>query len=336
MLDSKDGPDQFDAITKLLCSVFNVPIALVSLVDAERQWFKSVQGLPGCQETGREESFCAWTLLPESPYVLVVEDALLDRRFRENPLVAGPPGIRFYAGAPLISSANGYRYGTLCVIDTQPHHEFAAEQYNMLIQFAELCVREIEKDKLTTLQRIVQSGHSDGSVTPLGSLRNSANPEATPPPSVSAEQTARWGLDRAVDCFREGVLLVDVGTPNWTVLYTNDAFTAATGVSRGDASRQGFWELYNSPGLGPQAFVDAVDANEPFSVIVTLQPGQSAAPLPIAIDFRPAATGRLSGPSQMVGIPADISTGSEAGAAGPRYYFAIQRAESRQIGRAHV
>ncbi|KAL4446278.1 hypothetical protein ABPG77_003085 [Micractinium sp. CCAP 211/92] len=331
VLDSTDGPDQFDAITKLLCSVFNVPIALVSLVDAERQWFKSVQGLPGCQETGREESFCAWTLLPESPYVLVVEDALLDRRFRENPLVTGPPGIRFYAGAPLISSANGYRYGTLCVIDTKPHHEFATEQYNMLIQFAELCVREIEKDKLTTLQRMVQSGHSDGSITPMGSLRNSANPDGTPPPSVAAaEQSARWGLDRAVDCFREGVLLVDVSTPTWMVLYTNDAFTGATGVSREDATRQGFWELYSSPGLGPTSFLDAIGANEPFAVIVTLQPALCPAPLPIAIDFRPAATGRLSGPSELVGIPADINAGNGPKASGPRYYFAIQRAESRR------
>lgn len=330
VLDSDAGPDQFDAITKLLCAVFNVPIALVSLVDAERQWFKSVQGLPGCQETGREESFCAWTLLPESPYVLVVEDALVDRRFRENPLVTGPPGIRFYAGAPLISSANGYRYGTLCVIDTKPHHEFAAEQYNMLIQFAELCVREIEKDKLTTLQRMVQSGHSDGSTTPMGSLRNSANPDVTPTPSVVAERAERWGLDRAVDCFREGVLLVDVATPNWVVLYTNDAFTGATGISREEATRQGFWELYNSPGLGPSSFLDAVDANEPFSVIVTARAAQGSPPVPIGIDFRPAATGRLSGPSQLVGIPADISTAGEAGATGPRYYFAIQRGESKR------
>ena len=69
----------FDDITKLLCSIFNAPIALVSLVDKERQWFKSVQGLEA-RETDRRSSFCAWTLLPVNPEVLVVEDALEDGR----------------------------------------------------------------------------------------------------------------------------------------------------------------------------------------------------------------------------------------------------------------
>ena len=78
----------------------------------------------------------------------MVCDALEDARFAENPLVTGDPHIRFYAGAPLVSSANGYRYGTLCVIDAVPHDEFTAEQYNLLIQFGELAVREIEKDKV--------------------------------------------------------------------------------------------------------------------------------------------------------------------------------------------
>ena len=69
----------FDDITKLLCSIFHAPIALVSLVDKERQWFKSVQGLEA-RETDRKSSFCAWTLLPVNPEVLVVEDALEDGR----------------------------------------------------------------------------------------------------------------------------------------------------------------------------------------------------------------------------------------------------------------
>ena len=80
-----------------LCTIFSVPIAIASLVDAERQWFKSICGL-GATETDRRSSFCAWTLLPAHPEVLVVPDAPRDARFAANPLVTGDPGIRFYAG----------------------------------------------------------------------------------------------------------------------------------------------------------------------------------------------------------------------------------------------
>ena len=68
-----------------LCSIFHVPIAIVSLVDTERQWFKSIQGLPGVTETPRTTSFCAWTLLPKNPEVLIVQDAMEDERWRQAP-----------------------------------------------------------------------------------------------------------------------------------------------------------------------------------------------------------------------------------------------------------
>jgi PAS domain S-box-containing protein len=108
--------ERFDRLTRLACLTFKVPIALVSLVDAERQWFKSRQGLEVC-ETGRDVAFCAHAILQAE--LLVVEDARADPRFADNPLVTGAPHIRFYAGAPL-STANGHRIGTLCLIDTQP------------------------------------------------------------------------------------------------------------------------------------------------------------------------------------------------------------------------
>ena len=107
--------ERFDRIVRFAADEFDVPIALVSLVDADRQWFKARVGLDACS-TSRDAAFCGYAIL--DPQVLVVEDALADPRFADNPLVLGPPGIRFYAGAPL--EVAGRRIGTLCVIDTRP------------------------------------------------------------------------------------------------------------------------------------------------------------------------------------------------------------------------
>ena len=108
--------ERFDKIVAFAATEFDVPIATVTLVDAERQWFKARVGLDVC-ETGRDEAFCSHAILEAD--ILVVEDALADPRFADNPLVSGPPHIRFYAGAPLIMPS-GLRLGTLCLIDRRP------------------------------------------------------------------------------------------------------------------------------------------------------------------------------------------------------------------------
>jgi phosphoribosyl 1,2-cyclic phosphodiesterase/DNA-binding response OmpR family regulator len=108
--------ERFDRITRIAAALFEVPIALVSLVDRERQWFKSRYGLD-VSETPREMALCAYAVLGEDP--MVVSDALRDDRFADNPLVTGPPTLRFYAGVPLRVS-EGDRVGTLCLIDHRP------------------------------------------------------------------------------------------------------------------------------------------------------------------------------------------------------------------------
>jgi GAF domain-containing protein len=106
----------FDDLTALVAYVCNVPIALVSLVDSHRQWFKSKFGLEAT-ETSRDVSFCTHAILQDK--ILVIKDTLLDSRFAANPLVISEPDIRFYAGVPL-PSPEALPLGTLCVIDHEP------------------------------------------------------------------------------------------------------------------------------------------------------------------------------------------------------------------------
>lgn len=110
--------DRFDVLTAYAASQFKVAVALVSLVDANRQWFKSTCGLSET-ETSRDVSFCAHAILQDG--ILEISDTLRDPRFADNPLVVGEPHIRFYAGCPLVMK-NGQRIGTFCLIDRQPKY----------------------------------------------------------------------------------------------------------------------------------------------------------------------------------------------------------------------
>ncbi len=122
----------YDRITRLAQRLFDVPIALVSLIDADRQWFKSRQGL-AAEQTPRDVSFCGHAILGSE--VFLVPDALADPRFADNPLVTGAPNVRFYAGAPLSVDA-GLRVGTLCLIDHQKR-SLSEEQLQTLRDLAE-------------------------------------------------------------------------------------------------------------------------------------------------------------------------------------------------------
>jgi GAF domain-containing protein len=113
-----------DDITTLAAHICEVPIAMISLVDEDRQWFKSKVGLEQ-QQTSRDVAFCAHAILQNEPFV--VRDATKDRRFADNALVTGEPHVRFYAGIPLINP-EGLALGTLCVVDHQPRRLSAKQQ----------------------------------------------------------------------------------------------------------------------------------------------------------------------------------------------------------------
>jgi phosphoribosyl 1,2-cyclic phosphodiesterase len=134
--------ERFDRITRLAASLLKVPMALVSLVDGERQWFKSSYGLT-VAETSREVSFCSHAVA--SREVLVVSDTLQDPRFADNPLVTDSPRIRFYAGCPIF--VEEACVGTLCVLDDRPH-QIDAERLRLLCELARLAESELRKSRV--------------------------------------------------------------------------------------------------------------------------------------------------------------------------------------------
>ncbi|GFR53121.1 hypothetical protein Agub_g15837 [Astrephomene gubernaculifera] len=317
---------RFDDITRLCCLVFKTPIALVSLVDKDRQWFKSVQGLT-VNQTDRKSSFCAWTLLPEFPEVLVVENALEDIRFRSNPLVLGPPHIRFYAGCPLVA-ANGLRLGSLCIIDSRPRPGFDAESCNMLANMAEMVVREVEKDVALEAHR------------------------------RQSERLTRENVQliRALDCFSEGIMLLNMSLPSWPILFANEAWERATGLNKERLAGGAFWGAFTTPDDAPDSsrlkLASVIEGQQSFNLAVCYPPTSTSASFStssasstpaasgsgvgaaggsgrrhITLQFRCAHNSTVDAYMPLVGIPSILSPSPEAG--GPLYYFVTLSAAPR-------
>ena len=131
LLDTPPEPE-FDDIVRRAAERFDTPIALMSLVDANRQWFKAKVGLD-IDETPRSVAFCAYSIQGDG--VMVVEDAREDERFSGNPLVLDDPSIRFYAGAP-VTAEGGHKLGTICIIDRKPRHDFSEADREALAKLA--------------------------------------------------------------------------------------------------------------------------------------------------------------------------------------------------------
>ena len=152
--------ERFDRIVNLAAQVFDVPIAYIAMIDADRQWFKAKCGL-ATDETGRDVSFCAHAILHDEP--LIVPDATADERFRDNPLVVGEPYVRFYAGHPL-TGPQGHNVGTFCIAD-RISRTLDEAQLQTFRQFAALAEHELnmmdlihtQHELLETKSRLVET-----------------------------------------------------------------------------------------------------------------------------------------------------------------------------------
>lgn len=149
--------ERYDRITRMAKRLFEVDICLVSLVDKDRQWFKSRQGLDAC-ETSREISFCGHAILGDEPFI--VSDTFEDERFADNPLVTSAPNIRFYAGCP-IRNPDGFRIGTLCIIDSQPK-TLDKDDVDALKDLAAMIEDEVKVSSQITVDEMTQVANRRG------------------------------------------------------------------------------------------------------------------------------------------------------------------------------
>ena len=152
-----ESEERFDRITRIAKRMFNVPIELISLVDENRQWFKSCLGL-AVGETSRDISFCGHAILENNCFI--IEDASKDERFHDNPLVVGEPYIKFYAGCP-IQYSDDSNLGTLCIIDSKPRH-FTKEDHDALIDLAKTVENEIVSFDLATIDSLTKLNNRRG------------------------------------------------------------------------------------------------------------------------------------------------------------------------------
>ncbi|KAK9814720.1 hypothetical protein WJX72_010481 [[Myrmecia] bisecta] len=267
---------RFQDITRIICSIFQTPIGGVSLVDTESCILPAFVGIDS-PTVPRTASFCQWTLLPPFPEVLIVPDALEDARFRDSPVVTAAPFIRFMAGVPLVA-ATGPRFGTLCVLDYKPR-TLDAEKANLLCNFAEMVVREIERDAWF-------------------------NSKAERQGSLQRLTDAKTALLRPFDAVEEAVLFVDTSTAKWRIMFANTAFSQLTGMSREETIEKNVWDVFELRRREKECWEDYradIDAGQEFTVCVLSYAEGGTHTL--TLTFRPSSLDALNGRYPHIGIP---------------------------------
>eukprot|EP00892_Ulva_mutabilis_P001928 jgi/Ulvmu1/11736/UM008_0149.1 len=273
-LDTMPEP-RFDRITDLVAELLGTPMAVMVLIEDQRQFFRSSVGFGGVTETCRSNSFCAWSLLSAAPECLVVPNALSDARFANNPFVVNPPALRTYISAPLVASNGGARLGTVCVLDGAPRH-YTAQDCMLLCNVAELAVRELEAWHADQrLAYAAHAGHGDG-------LRS----------------MAAWDV---------GILVITIRDGQWTIKHANDRCRTVLGVPDLGAAVIGcdFWDLFAARG-GCGAAAAAAARERGFEADVRCYTAAGRKHW-LTAAFRPAGSSWLDAESPAIGFPMDIA-----------------------------
>eukprot|EP00884_Botryococcus_braunii_P000626 jgi/Botrbrau1/10564/Bobra.0343s0012.1 len=220
------------SMCKLLRSLMRVPVAGISILDEDRCWFRTPDGV---QVFPHNLSLCGYQLIPKNPSILVLENMATNPLSKDLPYVTHDPQLRFYASAPLVAS-NGDRLGTMCVVDLQPR-TLTQEQFAMLANFAECMVRQLEKDNILVLQK-----------------------------------KAKKGLQRSLDVVRSPIVIIDVTDSEWIIRHANESLEAISGVKRDDMADMRFWDVFTPVGMtkeeAKKKLQESVNKESAFSVVV--------------------------------------------------------------------
>jgi len=223
IMHTNDGEHHYEAITRMIAAILDVPIALISLVGEDHQWFKARTGLDATQ-TSRNTSFCAFTFTPEDPSsstMFVIENAKADPRVVNNPLVTGPPHIIFYAGSPIVTS-DGIRLGALCAIDRVPR-SISPFQAQVLVNFSQLTALEIQRWQLMGNDERLPYYESEACLH---------RQESAPMPGHSDWAAGPMREARMREALKEAIVLVAVRTDStdWPILYANQVWSDMSGI----------------------------------------------------------------------------------------------------------
>ncbi|WP_290703512.1 sensor domain-containing diguanylate cyclase [Amphritea sp.] len=280
ILDTQ-AEERFDRLTRLAARMFDVPIALVSLIDEDRQWFKSATGLDAA-ETHRDISFCGHAILGDE--IFNIPDATQDERFADNPLVTMDPSIRLYVGCPL-KAHDGAKMGTLCLIDQKPR-ELSKEDLQALRDLADMAEQELAASQLATLDDLTMISNRRGfAMLAEKALQMSARNGL--PASLIAidldkfkqinDQFGHAEGDKALiaftdilkNTFRESDLYARMGGDEFSVLLTNtteeqalDSMMRLRNQVNDFNEKSGFqYQLEFSAGICPVDFSNKLDLN---------------------------------------------------------------------------